>query len=101
MSRFDWHENAPCAEVGSDTFFAGKGRNDIVNEARKICATCPLTERCLEEAMRQEQGQAKEFRSGIRAGLSPTQRARLAQQRRRATTSPRPGPTTGSHPDAA
>ncbi|MFD0358271.1 WhiB family transcriptional regulator [Streptomyces sp. NPDC127110] len=84
MSRFDWHEEAPCAEVGAEIFFAEKGRTDIVAEARKICASCPLRERCLDEAMRQEEGQPKEFRSGIRAGLSPTQRARLATERRKA-----------------
>jgi hypothetical protein len=74
---------AECASADPDLFFTyGKGEKEI---ARKICGRCWVAKECLVAAMREEQapeGESPrmnlEYRHGIRAGLTATERWRLA-----------------------
>jgi len=50
--RPEWHARAACRGAGPDAFILGSGRNAaIMDRARAICATCPVTEDCLAYAM--------------------------------------------------
>ncbi|MFB7171106.1 WhiB family transcriptional regulator [Streptomyces sp. NPDC056254] len=48
------------------------------DQARAICASCPVNLRCLDEALREEGTAAPSYRSDIRGGLTPHQRAALS-----------------------
>jgi hypothetical protein len=50
--------------------------------AKKICIDeCPVTEECLESALREESGLMKRDRYGIRGGLTPRERDKLMKSR--------------------
>jgi WhiB family redox-sensing transcriptional regulator len=68
-----WQQNAVCAEVGSELFFAEKGEAWHVKQAKKLCAGCPVRQECLEYAL--ENGE----RFGVWGGLSERQRRALGQ----------------------
>lgn len=48
------------------------------DKARAMCAACPVKLRCLNEALREEGTAAPAYRSDIRGGLTPHERAALA-----------------------
>lgn len=48
-----------------------------IAEAKAICASCPLREACLAEALRQESDSDHSRRFGIRGGCTPPERYRL------------------------
>lgn len=48
------------------------------DKARAMCAACPVRLRCLNEALREEGTAAPAYRSDIRGGLTPHERATLA-----------------------
>lgn len=52
-------------------FFPGRGDNKSVDAAKAVCATCPVTQQCLEYAERTSQ------RSGIWGGMSERERRNL------------------------
>jgi WhiB family redox-sensing transcriptional regulator len=74
----EWHELALCREVGGDLFFAESGDLSHVKEAKQVCAACTVRTSCLEDALRIS---TFHDRYGIRAGMSPGQRARLRATR--------------------
>jgi Transcription factor WhiB len=59
----------------------GKQRSNAYDAARRICAACPVTAECLDAAMLEEAGETK--RHGMRGGLCPSERYRLAKRHRR------------------
>jgi WhiB family redox-sensing transcriptional regulator len=81
-----WQDDARCAEVGTEVFFledtdnaaelAGmaKGR---YNEAKRVCASCPVSALCLDEAMTLEAGLDGQWRYGVWGGMSPRERAEI------------------------
>lgn len=74
---------AKAACVGFLSLF---DREDKVSleQARTVCATCPIRPQCLTDAMREE-GHVDEWRrAGVRGGLTPNERARLARRIRNA-----------------
>jgi positive regulator of sigma E activity len=67
-----------------DWFPAGYGPAYVgdIAYARSLCAACPVRRSCLNTAMREEGGQSRTERSGIRGGLTPRQRHDLYVSRR-------------------
>lgn len=64
-----WRDEAACVGEDPELWFADEWtRNSDVDDARRICAGCPVAAQCLAD------GLAEEF--GMRAGLTATQRAR-------------------------
>jgi WhiB family transcriptional regulator, redox-sensing transcriptional regulator len=77
-----WLDDAACTEVGTDLFFS-----DVPGDrpaAQRFCRThCKVQMECLEAAMRDEEGQPRNQRFGIRGAITPSQRDRLARGERR------------------
>lgn len=76
----DWHFDASCAEVDPALFFPAKGGDDAAR-AKAICRGCSVREECLDAALAAE---ATERSWGIRGGLTPRERRRLAAEQRAA-----------------
>ena len=71
-------EGALCTQVGMpDLWFPEPGAN--LTTAKRVCASCPLIQECLEYAMETE-AQLTGYRFGIYGGLSAVERARLARE---------------------
>lgn len=70
---FDWRDLAACA--GKQEFFFSDYKPTLVREAKRICATCIVVEKCLAHAMRHDE-------YGIWGGLTANERrnARRAQK---------------------
>ena len=74
-----WRESAACAGVDPEMFFPGTGGNrhmDTYAEARRVCARCPVTLQCLEDALAHEEW-------GMRGGLTPDEQHQLRKDRQR------------------
>lgn len=71
-----WWDLAACAQTDPELWFPEKGATNP--DAARICATCPVKQQCLEDAL------ASGDPHGVRGGLSPNQRARLPQSQPRA-----------------
>lgn len=71
--RPEWMARAACRGLDTDMFFPRRGGDP--EPAKRVCATCPVAEDCLDWAL--ETGQ----RGGIFGGLS--ERARRQVKRRR------------------
>ena len=71
-----WRQSAACLGVGPELFFP-KTRGDTMKHGRAICATCEVTEPCLEEALL-----IGEELQGIRAGTDQRERRNIRRQRR-------------------
>jgi WhiB family redox-sensing transcriptional regulator len=74
----DWYGDALCAQVGDydEIFYPEMGGS--TRDAKKVCAACPVRERCLEYALDNEE------RYGIWGGLSERARRKLERQRKAA-----------------
>ena len=46
-----WMEDAPCRHYPTWVFYPEQELVSTTGDARAICATCPLVERCLEHAL--------------------------------------------------
>jgi WhiB family redox-sensing transcriptional regulator len=68
----DWMARGLCTNVPPSTFFPSDGAG--VEVARKICATCPVQEQCLEH--------------GVWGGCSERERRRILKRRRGAQITP-------------
>lgn len=77
MTR-SWREDAACLSRDPWMWRLWDEADDL---ARDICLLCPVREACLEDAMATEGRDAYSARSGLRGGLTPWQRARLARER--------------------
>jgi hypothetical protein len=78
----NWARFATCAQdayrgQSEELWNAHAGERAKLAEAVRLCHTCPVRQRCLDEAIREEGNVGKERRFGIRGGLLPTQRRRL------------------------
>jgi len=63
-----------CRNFAPEVFFPSDGAG--VDKARKICATCPVQEHCLEYAL------LEQIEHGVWGGLSERARRRLKLHRR-------------------
>lgn len=69
-----WMARGLCAERPPSEFFPSDGVG--VDRARKICATCPVQERCLEYAL------TNRIDHGVWGGASERERRRILKRRR-------------------
>ncbi len=71
-TEMDFIRDGLCAQVDHDVFFPERGGS--VRSAQKICRGCPVTDDCLEFALRSEQ-------VGVWGGTSEAERIRIQKQR--------------------
>lgn len=76
ISTENWREAAICAQTDPEAYFPIKGGS--TRPAKRVCAVCPVTTECLEDAL------AKDERYGVRGGLSARERRRLIKTRQQA-----------------
>lgn len=69
----DWHRLGSCRDHDTDLFFPAPGRS--AEPAKRICADCPVVQRCAEWAL------ADHGLDGVLGGMTAAERD---QQRRRA-----------------
>ena len=73
MSSPKWYDNPDrhCRDTEVDMF-------EVNAESRSVCEGCPVRSECLRAAMQEEAGQPKQRRFGVRGGVSPRARYKLA-----------------------
>jgi WhiB family redox-sensing transcriptional regulator len=74
--RADWQDDAACRGADTSVFFPTSEEDS--EEAKGICAQCPVAEACLEYAISTRQP------DGVWGGLTPTERHRLIRRRQKA-----------------
>jgi len=72
----DWYDDAECRGADTSVFFPVSEAG--ADEAKAICATCPVAEACLEYAVATRQPE------GVWGGMTPTERHRLIRRRQKA-----------------
>ena len=82
MTNIDWSGAACVGQPPEMWFPEGYSHRESLEalEAKRICHTCPLEAACLEWAMGNETGRAKD-RAGIYGGLDELERTNLARGR--------------------
>jgi WhiB family transcriptional regulator, redox-sensing transcriptional regulator len=75
----EWMARGACASIPPSTFFPSDGVG--VDVARRICATCPVQQPCLEYALEQR------IDHGVWGGCSERERRRIQKRRRLAAAS--------------
>lgn len=69
-----WMEQGNCRNFAPAVFFPADGAG--VDRARKVCATCPVVQTCLEYAL------TEHIDHGVWGGCSERERRRIAKRRR-------------------
>lgn len=67
----DWRLEAACRNTDPNIFVPAEGANDgirVYKTAREFCANCPVTQECLDYAVRMQ------IKFGMWGGLTPKQR---------------------------
>lgn len=74
MSANNWVKDAACRGANTEIFYQDKGGGPYAyQQARRICGTCPVIQKCFEYAMAIELDPAVP-RYGMYAGMTPSQR---------------------------
>ena len=76
----EWMAHGLCTSIPPSTFFPSDGSG--VEVARKICATCPVQQECLEYALQHR------IDHGVWGGCSERERRRILKRRRTGTVAP-------------
>ena len=84
-----WRQHAACATADPDLFYPTQGENHKGTAAKAICATCPVADQCLEEALARPIHE--DF--GVWGGTSEKQRREI--RKRRGLIRVRPEPQHG------
>ena len=71
-----WWEGAACRGLDPEMFFPARGDSRGLQEALAVCATCPVTEPCMEEGLVGE-------RWGIWGATSERERRKIRRERGR------------------
>ncbi len=72
--RESWMDLGLCTQTDPEAFFPERGGS--ARAAKRVCASCPVQEQCLEYALRNDE------RFGVWGGLSERERRRLKRERR-------------------
>jgi hypothetical protein len=80
-----WQNSAACRTAPDDELwfpdsYTSPAGLAAVEEAKSICAWCPVRPTCLREAIANEGARSADGRSGIRGGMTPSER--VAEHRR-------------------
>ncbi len=70
-----WRKRAACRGIDPEMFFPVT--DEDAEEAKAICATCPVREACLEHAL------AHREREGVWGGATERERRRIIRHRRK------------------
>lgn len=73
LSSYDWREDAACNGAVTEIFYPEKGESH--REAKEMCLGCRVVERCLEEALDNNE------KFGIWGNMSPKQRTFYKKRR--------------------
>lgn len=71
----DWMTEAVCAQVDPELFFPEKGH--YAHTAKRICATCPVINECLNHAL-----EIGYHATGIWGGTTPTERRTMKPRKK-------------------
>lgn len=86
MTR-DWRQQAACLTEDPELFFPvgeiGSQALYQIEQARSICARCPVQRACLDDAMTTEGGGGRDTRHGMWGALHSTERHNLYVRRAR------------------
>ncbi|MCX4697043.1 WhiB family transcriptional regulator [Streptomyces sp. NBC_01373] len=74
MSRYDWMEDARCAQVDPELWHP-EGVGAGYGDAKRVCARCPVQRQCADFAQAVEGDTSYSGRHGLWAGQSPKKRA--------------------------
>lgn len=78
MGRDGWREDALCRQVDPEAFYPVSTTDPhAYDDARAICALCPVRDACLAAAMTAEGGAGAAARFGMWGGMTPSERAAL------------------------
>lgn len=81
----NWRDHAACNGLDTNIFFTPrKGVANPFAEAKAICATCPVRDACLTDALNREPPSSDNgftSRYGVWGGLTPDERKALARER--------------------
>jgi WhiB family redox-sensing transcriptional regulator len=70
--RLEWKEQAACRNLDTSLFFPESESG--AEEAKKVCAICPVREACLQFALNTRQ------HDGVWGGLTESERRRVRRQ---------------------
>jgi WhiB family redox-sensing transcriptional regulator len=70
-----WRKQAACRGIDPEVFYPET--DEQAEEAKAVCATCPVRQACLEHAL------AHREREGVWGGTTERERRRIHRQRRR------------------
>lgn len=89
--RTSWQEEGLCRSVDPELFFAT--RADLVEEAKSVCNSCPVSSFCLSEEVNNltEGTQTVSDVAGVRAGMTDKERKRFYRQNGVGSTRKAPG----------
>ena len=73
--KSSWRQNAACRGIDPAIFYPPS--EEEAEEAKAICAACPVRQACLEYAL------AARERDGVWGGATERERRRLVRQRRK------------------
>jgi WhiB family redox-sensing transcriptional regulator len=71
--RLDWKQKAACRALDTSMFFPDSEAD--ADEAKAVCAICPVRQECLQFALDTRQ------HDGVWGGLTETERRRLRRRR--------------------
>lgn len=77
-NRFAWMRKAACRGLPIDLFFPDQRSERGWDEPQRICASCPVSNQCLELVINLEWS---DDRWGMFAGMTPWERDSLRQER--------------------
>jgi WhiB family transcriptional regulator, redox-sensing transcriptional regulator len=72
-----WYQLARCRGVDPEVFYPSSEDDADAEEAKRICAICPVREPCLEYAL------ATREKHGVWGGLTERERRRVLRRRRK------------------
>lgn len=84
-----WYRAAACSGTDPELFHPDSESPAAQQDAKELCAACPVRETCLDEALAEEAGLGLTSRFGIRGGMSRRQRVREDARRRGVTPAPK------------
>jgi hypothetical protein len=76
QARQPWLDDAVCVGSDTDVFFD----DELRDEAKAICAACPVRKECGEQALLEEEGTSEDERAGFRAYMTPQQRVSVERR---------------------
>lgn len=70
-----WADRAACLGEDQEKFFHGQGHGERPDDARALCAACPVREECLDHALTHNETE------GVWGGLTAKERRALRRRR--------------------